>query len=188
MNKFFLSIKRCFIIYLAGILASFVLSFYVISLAVEPKSEEKFGVIIEGHSILLEEENLPISSNIKKTTIENVDVTDLGLFIVAQSQTSDYDVLIVSKTAFDNNAYAHALLALNETLLDETFVNHTTDYVLKDNSIYGIEVTESVQKLSASTLTDSYYICFFKNSVHSGQLNHQEHSESINFVHWLIRL
>jgi hypothetical protein len=134
----------------------------------------------------LTKEDLFFSTNIRKVSIKNVNPTDLGIFIAAQKEAKDYDTLIIRKETFNHHDYTYALISLDEETLNTLIPHHSPEYVIKDGLKYGFNVTDHVAKFAKNELNDQYYLCFFKNSIHSGLLNHQNYSESLYFANWLI--
>lgn len=188
MNSILRSFKRLFLVYLVTIAGVSALSFYVVSLAVEPSSQQKYGIIIDGNKIQFDNDRLPFDETIKKVTIQNIQSVDLGIFISAQSRTSDYDVLLVSKSAYESHQYSYSLLPLTSEKLDETIPAHSSDYLVTEEVIYGFKVTEHLQSFAEEDLQDDYYLSFFVNSVHAGPLKSDSlTNQSIRFANWLLQ-
>lgn len=188
MSKFFNSIKRKYLFYLLAIFLGVFISFYSITLKVEPKDENKFGILIEGFEINMTIDDINCSNKIYKKNVYNVNSNGLGIFISAQSETSDFDLLFVTETSFMNNSYVHSLVELNVDNILSVFPEFKGDYLIKDNNIYGFNITESIKKYCSNEIENKYYVCFFKNSFHSGVFNNKTSSESIEYLNELLEL
>ena len=191
MRNFIKHFAEKWLRYLIALILIFIFWLVIIDALVAVKPEHKLGIFIGAYGISTAlDENIEKPSDIEEIEIFDVNINEDYYFVIfsAYASSGDFDFSIVNEKQFRESDIQY-YLTLDEQMLVDYFGKQEYYYV--NDRIYGIKIYDG--KTKAGILNDfikydfegqneDYYLFFYKDSIHLGELNSSVDDKAIQTI------
>lgn len=191
MRNFIKHFAEKWLRYLIALILIFIFWLVIIDMLIAVKPEYKLGIFIGAYGISPKlEECIEKPSKVEEIEIFDVNINEDYYFVIfsAYASSGDFDFSIVNEKQFRESDIQYYLV-LDEQKLVAYFGDQ--EYYRVNDQIYGIKIYDGETKtgiLNDAIVYDfedeseDYYLFFYKNSTHLGELNSSTDDKAIQAI------
>ncbi len=191
MRNFIKHFAEKWLRYLIALILIFIFWLVIIDTLIAVKPENKIGIFIGAYGISATlDEHIEKPSDIEEIEIFDVNINEDYYFVIfsAYASSGDFDFSIVNEKQFRESDIQYYLI-LDEQKLTSYFGEQ--EYYRVNDQIYGIKIYDGETKTGILTdaivydfedQAEDYYLFFYKNSTHLGELNSSADDKAIQTI------